>query len=68
MASVTEGLREYMCFVDMTNQKCYIEEMIGGHLAYIEDDSCVEEIANLLTEKHILDMKYGIAAPDKQYE
>ena len=56
LATVTYNIREFMCFVDTISQKVYIEEISGGHLEFIEDDSLAQALASFLTEAKILDM------------
>jgi hypothetical protein len=56
LASVREGIREFVCFADLRTRKVYIEEDSGHSLEFIEDDSLVEELHSYLKDKHILDM------------
>lgn len=56
LATVQRGLREYMCFIDKTNGKTYIEEITGGSLQFIEDDFLAEELTNFLTETGVLNI------------
>ena len=65
IATIQRNLREYMCFALFDSPlitgtpsppfQIYIEEVTGGHLERIEDDSLAESIHSFLTEKHILD-------------
>lgn len=57
LASVHDGLREYMCFLDGVTQKCYIEEITGGSLKFIEDDNLAFDLAKFCDDKKITDMK-----------
>ena len=64
MATITDNLHEYICFVDQQTQKCYIEEISSGQLLFIQDEDLVQEINDLLVRTNIINMKYGVAAPD----
>ncbi len=64
LATVLDNIREYICIYDLVEQKCYIEQVIGTQLTFIEDDKVAEEIARFLSDKHVTDIKYGVAAPD----
>jgi hypothetical protein len=54
LATVHRGIREYMCFRDNVTGKTYIEEITGGSLEFIEDDSLVKELYNYLVHWSIL--------------
>ena len=66
IATVANGVREYMCFCDLKTQKVYIEEITGGHLEFIDDDSLAEGIAEFLRESGVLDIN-KIMLPDSQW-
>ena len=66
LATIQYGLREFMCFNDIQTQKTYIEEITGGHLSFIEDDSLAEALTNFLTEQKVLDINKP-TIPDKQW-
>jgi len=53
LATIHYGVREYMYFVDTLTLKTYIEEITGGHLETIEDDSLWQELANFIQSKGI---------------
>jgi len=57
LATVYKGVREYMCFTDKILGKTYIEEIVGGHLEFIEDDALVQAIYEFLKEKGVLEIK-----------
>lgn len=59
LATVHEQLREYMCFMDLFTQKVYIEEITGGSLQFIEDESLAEELHAFLVDKGVL----GVSRP-----
>jgi hypothetical protein len=45
------GTREFMVFVDQLKQAIYIEEVIGGHLDSVKDDSLFSAILKFIEEK-----------------
>jgi hypothetical protein len=56
MATVHDGVREFMCFTDVQTRKTYIEEITGGSLYFIDDDALAAALAHFLTENKVLDM------------
>lgn len=48
LATVENGSREFMCFQDLLTQNTYIEEITGGTLQFIQDDSLAFELAKFL--------------------
>jgi len=56
IATVHHGLREYMCFADRSNNKMYIEEITGGSLEFIDDDSLAQGLADFVTDRCVLDV------------
>lgn len=56
LATVHNGVREYMCFADRSTRRIYIEEITGGNLQFVDDDMLVHDISNFLKEKKILDI------------
>ena len=56
LATIQESVREFMCFCDVSSYQVYIEEITGGHLSFIEDDSLAEALANFLREQKVLDI------------
>lgn len=65
LATVAEGVREFMCFTQVKTRKVYIEEITGGNLQFIEDDALAEGIHNFLTERGVLDMAKPLLPDDK---
>lgn len=65
VASVSDGLREYMCFHDRILKKTYIEEITGGHLEFISDDKLAQEIFDFLVDVKILDMSKPMLADNE---
>lgn len=63
LATISSGLKEIMCFANTKTSKIYIEEITGGQLSFIEDDSLVEDVVRFLTELKILDMTKSLT-PD----
>ncbi len=53
LATVHYGLKEYMCLADRQTNQVYIEEITGGRLSFISDDSLAQAIADFLAEKGI---------------
>ena len=66
LATVNEGVREFMCFAEVKTRKIYVEEITGGNLQFIEDDALAEGIHNFLTELGLLDMHKPLL-PDDQW-
>jgi hypothetical protein len=59
IATVQDGLHEYMAFYDCINKKLYLESIDGGKLEYIEDDQLAKDLADFLFDKNITNLKYG---------
>lgn len=64
LASVSYGLREFICFADVETTQIYIEEVTGGSLSFIADDSLAEELNNFLVYKEILHMGKPLISDD----
>lgn len=62
LATILDGLREYMCF--FLDGKVYIEQITGGSLEFIEDDSLAEELTNFLCENKVLEANKPILSDD----
>jgi hypothetical protein len=56
LASIEDNVHEYMCFVDKQTGKVYIEELTGGHLEFIKDDSLAQALSDFCTLHGILSM------------
>jgi hypothetical protein len=56
LGTIQHNLREYMCLANRITKKIYIEEISGGHLEFIWDDSLVLELSNLFREAGCTDM------------
>jgi len=54
LATVQRNLREYMCFSDRQTNKTYIEEVTGGSLNFIKDDSLALGLQQFLEDKGVL--------------
>lgn len=54
LATVHESIREFMAFANCLTSQVYIEEITGGHLSVIEDESLLEEINNFLVMNKLL--------------
>ena len=67
LASVSDGVKEYICFANVHNQKVYIEDISNGSPSFIEDDFLVEAIADFLTRKKVLDLSKPLLPDDIWY-
>lgn len=65
LATVHNGVREFMCFVDRFSRQVYIEEITGGQLEFINDDSLAQGISDFLTDKNLLDMTKPLLSDDE---
>jgi len=63
LATMTRGFNEYICFVDMHTSECYIEQITGGSLSFIDDDDLVRELKYYLDQAKILDATDGLPKP-----
>lgn len=59
------SLKEYICFIDRTTNKCYIEEIDFQGLHLIDDDNLINDLKQFLDENKILDMIQGYNIPIK---
>lgn len=66
LASIQDGLREYMCFINTHTQEVFVESITGGHLEQIEDDSLAEALYQFLDQNGILDRSKPLL-PDKEW-
>ncbi len=55
LASIHKSVREYMLFVDTQTDRCYIEEVSGGHLEFIEDDALAVDLAKFCESRSLSD-------------
>jgi len=65
IASLSDGLHEYMCF--SVSGKIYIEEITGGHLEFIDDDSLAAALSDFLTHNKVLDSSRPLLPDDYWY-
>lgn len=56
LGTIHHGVREYMCFLEVAGNDCYIEEITGGHLARIDDDQLANDLAKFCDERGITSM------------
>jgi hypothetical protein len=56
LATVVDGLREYMMFRDETEARVYLEEFTGGQLNMIEDDDTWHNIMQYLVQAGVADV------------
>ena len=54
LATVHSNLREFMCFIDLEEERMYVEEMTGGSLSFIDDENLASDLQDFLTEKGVL--------------
>lgn len=57
LATITFSVREFMVFMDTYKNKVYIEEVTGGSLNFIEDESLAKDLENFAKENKILEIK-----------
>lgn len=57
IATVHNSLKEYICFIDTNTNQCYIEDITGGSLKFIEDDNLAHDIAMFLQHHGVTDMR-----------
>lgn len=65
IATVASNLREFISFFDTVERKLYIEEMTGGSLVFIEDESLAHDISSFLFDKNVTNLAYGDFTVDK---
>jgi len=53
-ATIGHGCKEYLIFIDHAKAQSHIEEVTGGHLEAIEDDSLHEALTNFAMENGLL--------------
>lgn len=53
LATIHHGIREFMHYVDLLERKFYLEEITGGTIQTIKDNSLFEELDNFLKEHGI---------------
>ena len=58
LATIQHGVREYICMIEKVTQRCYIEEVTGGTLSFIEDDSLAIALSKFCEEQGVTDMRY----------
>jgi hypothetical protein len=66
LATIEHGVREFMCFVDRSTGKIFIEEITGGHLDFIEDDQLANALSEFCTMHGILNANQPFI-PDEQW-
>jgi hypothetical protein len=66
LCTIFEGVREFIAMFDTQDKGMYIEEVSGGHLSRIEDDSLAQELNDFLVFNKILLMDHPMI-PDKDW-
>lgn len=56
LATMHDGLHEYVCIVDKLTNKCYIEEIDFHGLHQIDDDNLINDLKQFLDDNKILDI------------
>lgn len=79
LASIAKGLREFVCFYQRRGHNLYLEEITGGQLRKIEEESLWNDLyiflahKGFLKEPFILEGPYGkkrkisISVPKKRF-
>jgi len=58
--------KEFMVFVDQVRQSIHIEEITGGHLEVVVDDSLFEALLKFAQEKGFCDIMSPIIKPNNE--
>ncbi len=67
LATITENLREWVCFADTRTNQVFIEELTFGQLDRIEDDSLAQALSDFLTYKGVLLMDKPLIPDEAWY-
>lgn len=59
IATIEDGLREYLAFFDSIEKKLYIEAISASGLTFIDDDKLAEDLASFLFHKKVTDLTQG---------
>ena len=57
LASIGYRFQEFMCFIDLYTDHIYIEEITGGHLEQIVDNSLLDALEKFAAEFNLLRMR-----------
>lgn len=57
LGTAANGMKEYICFVNIITNQCYCERFEGTQLVSIENDNEFEDVARFFTEQGISDLK-----------
>ena len=68
LGTATSGLREFMCFVEVSTQKTYIEEITYGQLEFIADESLAKDLNSFFIEKGILNRAHPLIPDNIWYK
>jgi hypothetical protein len=66
LATVHDSIREFVAMFDTQEKNMYTEELTGGHLSRIEDDSLAQELNDFLVFNKVLLMDRPMI-PDKDW-
>ena len=50
LATITKGVREFVFIMDQTTSKTYLEEVTGGRMEWIDDDSLHEDLSHFVEQ------------------
>ena len=50
LATIHHSVREYMCFLEVASNNCYVEEVTGGQLRRIDDEELANDLAKFCDE------------------
>jgi hypothetical protein len=59
IATIANGVREFVAFFDSIGKQLFIEEISGGSLEFISDDSLAKELSDFLFYKEITNLRHG---------
>lgn len=69
LATVQNGVQEYICIGEVKTAKIYIEDITGGGGPfYIKDDCLVEALTQFLTERDVLNMSRPLIPDSVWYQ
>ncbi len=67
ICSVQRGMREFVCFIDQRTNQCYIEEITGGHLDVIKEDSLHSDLSKFIDQKRLLHIRSDIPMEEQPF-
>jgi len=64
--TIGHNAQTFIVFADTLNGNIHIEEISGGHLEVVKDDSLFNALKMFATEKNLLEVKMPIFKPDHE--